>query len=93
MRESCCFNHLIKRSIWNWQCQNFKAKSERVDKQYYVDFAVNQEEADNSIKIAEEFIAEMNNIIAKLSEETIKEYHGKAVSLFSKDNKNSKKNP
>lgn len=60
-----------------------KAKSERIDKQYYVDFSVNLEEANNSIKIAEEFIAEMNNFIATLSEEKIKEYHKKAVSFFS----------
>ncbi|MBU0536459.1 MAG: HEPN domain-containing protein [Nanoarchaeota archaeon] len=60
-----------------------KAKSERVDKQYYVDFSVNLKEAEESIRIAEEFIAEMDDIIAALTEDRVKECHGKAVSLFS----------
>ena len=62
-----------------------KAKSDRVDKQYYVDFSVNYEEADSSIKTAEEFIAQMNDIIAKLSEEKIKEHHKTVVQLFSEE--------
>ena len=62
-----------------------KAKSERVDKQYYVDFAVNREEASKSIKIAEDFIAEISNVIAKFTEEAIKQYHEKAVALFSEE--------
>lgn len=60
-----------------------KAKSERVDKQYYVDFEVNLDEAKQSIKTAEEFISKMHNIIATLSEDKIKEYHKKAINLFS----------
>lgn len=67
-----------------------RAKSDRVDRQYYVDFSVNQKEADNSIKTAEEFIAEMNSFIATLNEEAIKEYHGKAVAIFSEENKGKK---
>jgi len=59
-----------------------KAKAERVDKQYYVDFSVNMEEANNSIKIAEEFITEINNLIAALTKEKIKRCHKKAASLF-----------
>lgn len=59
-----------------------KAKAERVDKQYYVDFAVNLEEAKNAIKIAEDFIAEMNNLIATFSGESITEYRKKAINLF-----------
>lgn len=62
-----------------------KAKSDRVDRQYYVDFSVNLEEANTSIKIAEDFIAEMNDFIAKLSEEKIKSYHEKAVGLFTEE--------
>src|SRR3989344_5224100 len=60
-----------------------KAKSERVDKQYYVDFEVNQEEASKSIRIAEEFIAEMNDMIATLNEESISGYNKKAAAIFS----------
>lgn len=62
-----------------------KAKSERIDKQYYIDFSVNLEEAKNSIKIAEDFVAEMNDIISTLSEEQIKEFHEKAIALFRKE--------
>jgi len=64
-----------------------KAKSERVDKQYYVDFEVNQEEASKSIRIAEEFIAEMNDMIATLNEESISGYNKKAAALFSAEKK------
>ncbi|HDM43599.1 MAG TPA: HEPN domain-containing protein, partial [Candidatus Woesearchaeota archaeon] len=60
-----------------------KAKSEGVDKQYYVDFSVTLEEAKESIRIAEEFISNLNNLIETLSEEKVKELHKKAVSLFS----------
>ena len=59
-----------------------KAKSERVDKQYYVDFSVNKDEALKAIRTAEEFVSEINNFLAKLSEDSIKQYHKKAVSLF-----------
>ena len=63
-----------------------KAKSERVDKQYYVDFSVNDAEAKASIKTAEEFIAEMHDFIAKLNEEEIQKYQEKAIQLFTEDN-------
>lgn len=87
-----CENHsasiiFLKEVFGADNTQISKAKSERVDKQYYVDFAVNQQEASNSIKMAEEFIAEMNNFIANLNEEKIKNYHEKAVSLFTKQGK------
>lgn len=59
-----------------------KAKSERVDKQYYIDFDISKEEAESSIRIAEKFISEMNNVIATLNEEKIKEHHQKAAELF-----------
>lgn len=59
-----------------------KAKSERVDKQYYVDFSVNDEEAKASIKTAEEFIAEVHDFLARLHEEEIKKYREKAIQLF-----------
>ncbi len=59
-----------------------KAKSERIDKQYYIDFEVNQEEAENAIRTAEEFIADMNHFIEFLNENSIKEYHKKASAFF-----------
>lgn len=59
-----------------------KAKSERVDKQYYVDFKVNHQETLSAIKNAEDFISEINNFVETLKEEEIKEYHEKAIILF-----------
>lgn len=59
-----------------------KSKSDRVDKQYYIDFKINQIEVNNSIKIAEEFVADLNNFIAKLNEDKIDQYHKKAITLF-----------
>lgn len=59
-----------------------KAKSERIDKQYYVDFKVNKEEAENMIKIAEEFIAELTNLLAKLTEGEINLYHKKSRNIL-----------
>ncbi len=67
-----------------------RAKSERIDKQYYVDFSVNQEEADNAIAIAEEFINQMTDFIATLSLEKLKEYHNKAIDLFTEEKKDKK---
>jgi len=87
-----CENHsasiiLLKEVFGMDNTKISKAKSERVDKQYYVDFAVNQQEASNSIKTAEEFIAEMNNFIATLNEDKVKNYHEKAIRLFTKEDK------
>jgi uncharacterized protein (UPF0332 family) len=68
-----------------------RAKSERVDKQYYVDFAVNRTEAESAIKSAEEFISEMNYLIATLNEEKIERLHDHAVELFKDSVKDKKK--
>ena len=84
-----CENHtasiILLKEVFNIDNSKISwAKSERVDKQYYISFTINQEEAYKSIKIAEEFIAEINNLIAKLSKEEIEKYHKKAVALFTK---------
>ena len=63
-----------------------KAKSERVDKQYYVDFEVMKEEAESAIAVAEEFVSKMTNLIATLTEQRVKEYHERAVRLFKDKN-------
>jgi len=82
-----CENHtasiiLLKEVFGVDNCTISKAKSERIDKQYYVDFEVNKQEAEKSIKAAEEFIAEIDDFIAKLTEEKIKDYRRKAAALF-----------
>ena len=43
------------------------AKTERVDKQYYVDFKINQEEVKNLIRMAETFNAKLYEFIDKLT--------------------------
>ena len=59
-----------------------KAKSERVDKQYYVDFSVTRDEVSNSIRTAEEFIADVTDYAERLNEDKIKECQRKALSLI-----------
>jgi uncharacterized protein (UPF0332 family) len=59
-----------------------KAKEERVDKQYYVDYWVSREEAILSVKSAEDFITEMNSLIAGLNDAKIKEHRKNAECLF-----------
>ena len=41
-----------------------------------------------SIKTAEQFISEMHDFIAKLTEEETKSYREKAIQLFSEDDEN-----
>ena len=82
-----CENHsasiILLKEIFGFDNTSIsRAKSERVDKQYYVDFEVGKDDAERSIKIAEEFITDMSSLIAGLTEEKIKEYHKKALSLF-----------
>ena len=68
-----------------------KAKSDRIDKQYYIDFSINVEETKKSIKIAEEFITNLNNLIATLTKEKVEEFHKNAVSFFTEEKKPNKK--
>ncbi|MBT4540195.1 HEPN domain-containing protein [Candidatus Woesearchaeota archaeon] len=60
-----------------------KAKAERVDKQYYVDFEVSKDETKEAIETAENFIAEMVDFIEKLNEEKINNFKDKAIELMS----------
>ena len=49
-----------------------KAKKERIDKQYYVDFSITSFDAQDLIKSAEEFSDVMTSKIARLSREDVK---------------------
>ncbi len=60
----------------------FKAKADRVDKQYYVDFKVTELETHESIETAEEFIAQLTDFIEKLNEDKIKTYREYALKLM-----------
>lgn len=61
------------------------AKSERVDKQYYVDFNIAKEDADKAIKAAESFNSEMRAFIDKLSQASIGNYRKTAMLLLEDD--------
>lgn len=55
-----------------------KAKTERVDKQYYVDFSVTKKEVDQMIKGAEQFNSELFSFIDSLNQDKIRKYRIKA---------------
>lgn len=58
------------------------AKSERVDKQYYVDFHVTKDEVEDLIEKAEEFNKEILDFLSKLTNEKIKVYQEKFKKLI-----------
>lgn len=59
-----------------------KSKEERVDKQYSVGFRIEQEEAQDSINTAEEFITGIIEFIDKLNEEDIQDYRKRARDII-----------
>ncbi|MBW2995237.1 HEPN domain-containing protein [Candidatus Woesearchaeota archaeon] len=59
-----------------------KAKTERIDKQYYIDFKVSESETQQAIESAEDFISEIKDFIDKLNNEKVKEYREKAIALL-----------
>jgi len=74
-----CENHtgaiiLLKKVFGIDNSQISKAKKERVDKQYYVDFSVTEKDVLDMIAIAEDFNAELMNFIDKLTNEEIKTF-------------------
>ena len=50
------------------------AKTERVDKQYYVDFKLSKQEVENLVKLAEQFNSMLYNFIEKLTTKQADEY-------------------
>jgi len=55
----------------------FDAKTERIDKQYYVDFVITKEDVENTIRKAEIFNSKMIDFISKLSNKDIENYRKK----------------
>lgn len=51
------------------------AKKERIDKQYYVDFELSRQDAEDLIKKAESFITGCKVIIKQLNNEQIEKFH------------------
>ena len=60
-----------------------KAKKERIDKQYYVDFKIAEEDVKQMIKTAEHFNAELFDYIEKLGAENIEEIRDKFKNIIS----------
>ncbi|NPV50409.1 MAG: HEPN domain-containing protein [Candidatus Methanofastidiosum sp.] len=61
-----------------------RAKRERIDNQYYVDFHITKEVTFEMIKVAESFNLEIIDFIDKLKEKEIIEYRNKLVLMFNK---------
>ncbi len=61
-----------------------KAKRERIDNQYYVDFHVTKAELEKMIKIAESFNSEIIGFIDSLNENEITRFRNKLLLTFNK---------
>ncbi|MFH1181603.1 MAG: HEPN domain-containing protein [Candidatus Woesearchaeota archaeon] len=61
------------------------AKSERVDKQYYVDFNITKEDVAEAIKVAEGFNSEIRAFIDKLDQTSVEKYRKKVKLLLEED--------
>lgn len=82
-----CENHtaaiLLMKEVFGLDDQEISnAKSERVDQQYYVDFKVTKEEVSQAVIIAEEFIGQLNDYLARLTEKDIEGYRRRADQLM-----------
>ncbi len=59
-----------------------RAKAERIDKQYYVDFKVEKEEVGGAIRNAEEFLNTITDFTAKMRNAEIDQYRKKLMGLL-----------
>ena len=59
----------------------FNAKTERIDKQYYVDFVITKEDVQDTIKKAESFNRKMIDFISKVNNEDVKNYRRKFLEI------------
>jgi hypothetical protein len=57
------------------------AKDERIDKQYYVDFAVTKEDTVELIETAEEFNKNLFDFSSKMNSQKIKDYREQFLKL------------
>ena len=60
----------------------FKAKKERIDKQYYTDFGVKKEEVEEAIENAVEFNNKILDFMSKLNYSDVQKYREKFKRLF-----------
>ncbi len=82
-----CENHtasiLILKEVFGINNKDiFEAKTERIDKQYYVDFKVKTSEVEDLISKASEFRKELYDFISKLTSDSIEKYKSKLKSLL-----------
>ncbi len=61
------------------------AKSERVDKQYYVDFHITRAEVIDAINVSERFNKQLLDFISRISQKEIIEYRAKFKKLIATD--------
>lgn len=52
----------------------FKAKTERIDKQYYIDFVIIKEDVEDTVRKSEIFNSKMIDFISKVNNEDIQKY-------------------
>ncbi len=83
-----CENHAGNILLLNYLFENSelyilisKAKEERIDKQYYVDFEVSKKDAEELISKAQQFITEIKIHIEKLTNEEIEQIQRKVEDL------------
>jgi len=75
---------LLLKELFNVENKEIvKAKKERIDKQYYVDFNIVEEDVKHMIKTAEYFNAQLFDYIEKLGTEEIKEIRNKFKKIIS----------
>ncbi len=82
-----CENHtgaiILLNKVFGIDNKNiFNAKTERVDKQYYIDFNITKEDAKKLIIITEEFKSDIKDFIDKLNNEKIKEFVNRAKKVI-----------
>ena len=82
-----CENHtaaiVLLKSVFGLDNKEIsEAKSDRIDKQYYVDFAISKEETSESLAVAEEFIENLADFIARINEEDVKRFRETAIALI-----------
>jgi len=58
------------------------AKEERVDKQYYVDFLLTKESAQDLLRKAEDFLVEIKLLIKDLKTEDVRKLRGKFLTIL-----------
>jgi uncharacterized protein (UPF0332 family) len=83
-----CENHtasiLILSKVFNINNSEIAyAKKERIDKQYYVNFKINDKEAVEAIKSAEKFNRELADFLSRLTNQAIQEHRKKISDLVS----------